>query len=148
MVWQWKFLLKGEAATINKVFENSIERITGLNFIDVEIIVQGENNEELIVQSKVLLEVLSSERGEIPYEMEKNLYHDRLKRNKIYRESLRIADDPYLGALRLRYSYAMTCHKAQGGEWENIILHPYYKKDDYQWQYTAITRGKTQVLTY
>lgn len=40
------------------------------------------------------------------------------------------------------------CHKAQGGEWDNIIIHPWFKKDDYRWQYTAITRGRKEVYSY
>jgi len=33
-------------------------------------------------------------------------------------------DDPYLSAMRLRYGYVLTCHKAQGGEWDKVIIHP------------------------
>ncbi|MBK9402203.1 MAG: ATP-binding domain-containing protein [Bacteroidetes bacterium] len=82
------------------------------------------------------------------YETEQALYHDRIAKNKKFRETLRNSDDPYLGALRLRYGYALTCHKAQGGEWDNIILHPWFKQDDYRWQYTAITRGRKEVYSY
>lgn len=57
-------------------------------------------------------------------------------------------NDPYLNALRCSYGYAITCHKAQGGEWNqvfilpmrNIMLNPC--KSNYQWLYTAITRAK------
>lgn len=56
--------------------------------------------------------------------------------------------DPYLNALRCQYGYAVTCHKAQGGEWDNvyidvprnIMLNPV--KETYQWLYTAMTRSK------
>ena len=56
--------------------------------------------------------------------------------------------DPYLNALRCSYGYAITCHKAQGGEWDsvyivpqrNIMLNPI--KASYQWIYTALTRAK------
>ena len=59
--------------------------------------------------------------------------------------------DPYLNALRCNYGYAITCHKAQGGEWNqvfiqmprNITLNP--TKNKYQWFYTAITRAKETV---
>ena len=57
-------------------------------------------------------------------------------------------DDPYLNALRCNYGYAVTCNKAQGGEWDevyidmprNITLNP--AKPDYQWVYTAMTRAR------
>ena len=56
--------------------------------------------------------------------------------------------DPYLNALRAVYGYALTCHKAQGGEWEEVYLdiprrisrEP--KASTYQWLYTAMTRAK------
>ena len=56
--------------------------------------------------------------------------------------------DPYLNALRCMYGYAVTCHKSQGGEWEdvyvhvprNITLNP--TKETYQWIYTAMTRAQ------
>ena len=60
-------------------------------------------------------------------------------------------DDPFLNAMRCTYGYAVTCHKAQGGEWDsayvqmqrNVTLNP--TKGKYQWLYTAITRAKTTV---
>ena len=59
-----------------------------------------------------------------------------------------LAKDPFLNALRCSYGYAVTCHKAQGGEWSdvyvdiprNFMLNP--TKATYQWIYTALTRAK------
>lgn len=61
----------------------------------------------------------------------------------------KMMNDPYMNALRCNYGYAVTCQKAQGGEWEevyidmprNITLNP--TKPDYQWVYTAMTRART-----
>lgn len=60
--------------------------------------------------------------------------------------------DPYLNALRCSYGYAVTCHKAQGGEWNKVYIHIGPRnltlnptKASYQWLYTAITRGKETV---
>lgn len=72
------------------------------------------------------------------------------KRNKKEFENA-MMKDPYLNALRCNYGYAMTCHKAQGGEWNsvfiqmprNITLRP--TKNKYQWFYTALTRAKITV---
>jgi GTPase SAR1 family protein len=56
--------------------------------------------------------------------------------------------DPYLNALRCSYGYAITCHKAQGGEWNHVFIQPQRNvllnptKHSYQWLYTAITRAK------
>ena len=56
--------------------------------------------------------------------------------------------DPYLNALKTVYGYALTCHKAQGGEWNEVFLyldnkiHGIKKPGIYQWLYTAVTRAK------
>ena len=57
------------------------------------------------------------------------------------------AEDRYLNALRVRYGYALTCHKAQGGEWENVFVDCSWKarrrsESYFRWLYTALTRAK------
>ncbi len=62
-------------------------------------------------------------------------------------------EDPYLNALRAVFGYALTCHKAQGGEWEHVYLDisrslPAQRKPYvYQWVYTAVTRAKEELFT-
>lgn len=68
------------------------------------------------------------------------------QKSKIFDEAM--YRDPYLNALRCTYGYAITCHKAQGGEWEKVFVHVKRNitlnptKNAYQWLYTAITRAK------
>ncbi len=58
--------------------------------------------------------------------------------------------DPYLNAVRAVYGYAVTCHKCQGGEWEEVFLYQDSKiagiprPGIYQWWYTALTRAKSR----
>lgn len=73
------------------------------------------------------------------------------KQSEAFRESL--YNDPYLNALRCSYGYAVTCHKAQGGEWNNVYIHFGARnltlnptKTIYQWVYTALTRAKENVF--
>lgn len=73
------------------------------------------------------------------------------KQSEKFRDNL--YKDPYLNALRCSYGYAVTCHKAQGGEWNNVYIHFGSRnltlnptKSVYQWLYTAITRAKEQVF--
>ena len=55
--------------------------------------------------------------------------------------------DPYYNALQVKYAYAVTCHKAQGGQWKNVFLDQGYMTDEYltpdyfRWLYTAFTRA-------
>ncbi len=141
-------LLKGEPAIIKETYPSTIEKICGINFMDISLRIIKEGSADIVLNSKVNLDVLYTENGDLNPEAEKALYHDRMAKNKRFRESQRLCDDPYLGAFRLRFGYALTCHKAQGGEWDEVILHPYYRKDDYRWQYTAVTRGRKEVFGY
>ena len=73
---------------------------------------------------------------DIPYK------RDRLKRMK---------EDPYYNALQIKYAYAVTCHKAQGGQWSQVFIDQGYISDDmigidyYRWLYTAFTRATDHV---
>ena len=67
---------------------------------------------------------------------------DRLKKLK---------EDPYFNALQLKYAYAVTCHKAQGGQWGHVFIDQGYMTEEmigpdyYRWLYTAITRATEKV---
>ena len=62
-----------------------------------------------------------------------------------------IYDSPYYNALQIRFAYAVTCHKAQGGQWKRVFIDtgniPIEERDKnyYRWLYTAITRASEQV---
>ena len=66
-----------------------------------------------------------------------------------FKEMLRI--DPYFNALRVKFGYAITCHKAQGSEWQKVFVDFYgrigLKNDQLRWSYTAITRAAETLLT-
>ena len=82
-------------------------------------------------------------------EKEKALWADRYRRNKVFRDSENPMDDPYLSALKIRYGYAITTHKAQGGEWDYVILYPEFPfdKNRLRWVYTAVTRGRHEIYS-
>jgi superfamily I DNA/RNA helicase len=79
-------------------------------------------------------------------------YFKRMKDKGIKQKDPQFKDnmlkDPYLNALKTVYGYALTCHKAQGGEWNEVFLyldnkiHGIKKPGIYQWLYTAVTRAK------
>ena len=139
------FILKGETGIIRQI--NTMEIYAGMNFATAEIEFTDHKGSPFQITSKVLIESLTSETGDIGFENENTLFAEAMKRNGAFRQSKSIADDKYLSALRLRYAYATTCHKAQGSEWEHVILHPYMNKD-LRWQYTAITRASKELYTF
>ena len=129
------------------------ERHAGLTFLHIEV----EELHSGITWSQLLVEeVLYSQTGTgLTQEQQKSLLIDfyyRMKDAGIKQKSQAFKEnmmkDSYLNALKACYGYAVTCHKAQGGEWDDVYLDIprslSYKpgKDTYQWLYTAITRAK------
>ena len=110
-----------------------------------------------VYSSLIIEEVLNQSRLNLDSEQQKLLFIDfiiRMREKGITPKNNRqrfydlMHDDPYLNALRCVFGYAVTCHKSQGGEWEevfvhvprNITLNP--TKEVYQWIYTAMTRAR------
>ena len=91
---------------------------------------------------------LSRERmKELFFEIEKD-YLDERNKKKRYDSILK---NPYFNAIQIKYAYALTCHKSQGGQWDCVFIDAgYLSKDDinpeyFRWLYPALTRAKKQV---
>lgn len=133
---------KGSTGVVLAVDPATEER-TGLLFTDARIEIEGKT-----IETKVCLNSLISEKGNVPRHKIRDLKADRMAKNITYRASEKASDDPYMSAMHLRYGYAITCHKAQGSEWENVLVHPKFSVNDHRWLYTAVTRASEQVLTW
>lgn len=131
------------------------KRRAGLTFLYVEV-------EEMVNKqtfSLLLIEdILYGNKINLTQENQKALFIDfyrRMKEQNIkpktdtFKKAMQ--DDPFLNALRAVYGYALTCHKAQGGEWNDVYLDiPRYlshspKRSTYQWLYTAMTRASNRL---
>ena len=143
-----RIIMKGDIGTIKSIDYSSITSFADLRFINAEVEFTEPDNRKYLVSTSVMLDVFNLSDGNIDYEKEKYLYAEGMKNNPAFRESQMSWDDKYIGSMRLRYGYASTCHKAQGGEWDTVILHPYYQKTDYRWLYTAVTRAKQDLYSY
>ena len=123
-----------------------------LNFRDVTVALPQPEGDDLIVKAKILDDFLHGDDASLTSVQQRALYVDFLKRHKhIDRQrerdafQLALRSDPYFNALRLRFGYAMTCHKAQGGEWSHVIVSCATQRnprssDYFRWLYTAMTR--------
>ena len=84
---------------------------------------------------------------ELFFEIEQDYLDERNKKKRY--ES--IIKNPYFNAIQIKYAYALTCHKSQGGQWDCVFIDAgYLSKDDinpeyFRWLYTALTRAKKQV---
>jgi len=101
------------------------------------------------------LDVLTSNAPSLSWEESGELYNrimeDYVDIPQKYRRQKEVQENPYYNALQVKYAYAVTCHKAQGGQWENVFVEqPWLPNgevdEDYlRWLYTALTRAKEKV---
>lgn len=136
-------LYNGDHVELLSVDWNLQEQVAGLHFTAVKIRVLFSET-ETIVEDYALLETLLSPGGVLDGKLESELRRQRYTKNKIFRESNMPGDDRYVGALRLTYGHAITCNKAQGGEWKKVFVNT-MGIPSLKWQYTAVTRGINEI---
>lgn len=140
-------IVKGEIGLIREI-EGTIEKRADLEFVTASIEFQDTDHRPLLITTKVLLDTLKTDIGELSGEMIKNLKKDRMAKNTIYRANPHPANDPYMGSMRLRYGHGLTGYKAQGGEWNHVLMHPWFNENDYRYAYTAVTRARESVTSW
>ena len=140
------FIANGDIAEIITI--NGYEELYGFRFANVSL--RFLDYGEVEIDCKIFLETLSLESASFNYEKNQELYssvsEDYLSiRNKRERWK-KIRENPYFNALQVKYAYALTCHKAQGGQWKAVFIDHGYLTEDmldteyYRWLYTAFTR--------
>ena len=141
------FIANGETAVVRRVRRTA--EMYGFRFANVLLSFPNWQDAELEV--RLLLDTLHSDAPALSREESERLFQtvledyvdiplkrDRMKKMKA---------DPYYNALQVKYAYAVTCHKAQGGQWKNVFLDQGYMSEEYltpdyfRWLYTAFTRA-------
>jgi ATP-dependent exoDNAse (exonuclease V) alpha subunit len=147
------FIANGDMARITRV-RNEEERY-GFRFSEVQMEFLDYPDAGAIT-CKVMLDTLSGETPNLSYEDSKKLFeglsldyeHISNKRERL----LAIKEDPYYNALQIKFAYAVTCHKAQGGQWDAVFVDQGYLTEDMidldflRWLYTAVTRAKKELF--
>ena len=143
--------LNGDIAEIVSI--NKYETLYGYDFADVTLKFPDYQDMELSV--KIILDTLSSESASLTYEQSNKLYTEvcadyaDIKNKKTLYE--KIKKDPYYNALQRKCAYAITGHKAQGGQWKHVYIdHGFFTdemvdKEFVRWLYTAFTRATEKV---
>lgn len=140
------YIANGDIVRLVKI--HHFEERYGLHFADATLALPDYGNQE--ISSKVLLDTLLSESASLTYEQSNTLYqgvladYSHLTTKKKRYEAVR--EDPFYSAIQLKYASAITCHKAQGGQWQcvfvdNPIWQDFLTADDLKWLYTAFTRA-------
>lgn len=146
-----KISLKRKSPETNSIVQIPIE----LAFRNVEIGIRTAEGKPFFFRCKIIESLLESDYLTLSSDESKALYLDfrlrfpHLKPGSLeFKECLR--SDPYFNALKIKYGYAITCHKAQGSEWRNVFVkckthHKQLSADYFRWLYTAITRTSAQL---
>jgi len=141
------FIANGDIIQVEKVVQS--EEVHGCRFADVQVTLPDYNGLELDV--KILLDVIDLDAPSLNQEQQKTLYlsvaEDYPEASSRHQKAAKMATDPYYNALQVKFAYAVTCHKSQGGQWKSVFLDQGYFTDemlslDYlRWLYTAFTRA-------
>jgi len=134
------------------VVKNKERIIVENEFRDVVIRFLDFNNIEVEIPCKIFENLLNSDKPNLSTNETRAIYIDfKIRHPELKPKSQEFKDvlktDPYFNALRIKYGYAVTCHKAQGGEWKNAIIDFYTQSgilntEYFRWSYTALTRAK------
>lgn len=145
------FIANGDIAVVQRV--RHVHELYGFRF--AEVTMQLPDYDDFELTATVCLDALTSEAPALTHEQQEQLYNavmedyadipqkaERIKKMKT---------DRYYNALQVKFAYAVTCHKAQGGQWAHVYLDQGYMTDDMltpdyiHWLYTAFTRATEQL---
>ncbi|MCL1937690.1 MAG: AAA family ATPase [Candidatus Azobacteroides sp.] len=144
------FIANGDSMEVKRI--RKTQELYGFHFCDISAYFPDY---EVEMDLKILLETLSADAPALPKELNDQLFYNiwndyadiptkKAKMNKI-------KEDPYYNVVQAKYAYAVTCHKAQGGQWKNVFLdlayipEEYLGIDFYRWLYTAFTRASERI---
>jgi ATP-dependent exoDNAse (exonuclease V) alpha subunit len=147
------FIANGDIARIKRV--RRVEDMYGFRFADVQMEFT-DYAEDPVIECKVLLDTLYTEAPALPADDQKRFYqevmkdYDHIPNKRLKWEELK--KNSYYNALQIKFAYAVTCHKAQGGQWDAVFVDQGYlteemvNTDFLRWFYTACTRATHELF--
>ena len=145
------FIANGDIIEVLEIF--NIKELYGFKFADVKVRMVDYPRMRPF-ETVLLLDTIDAEAPSLSYEDSNRLYQEVQKdyedETSNYRKFLKIKGDKHFNALQVKFSYAMTCHKSQGGQWNTVFVEQPYlpngmDKEYIRWLYTAITRAKEKL---
>ena len=141
------FIANGDSLELTRIF--NYEERYGHRFANVRLRLPDHDDQE--IEAKIHMDTLTIDGPSLSAEANQKLfysvledYQDEATRGKQYKK---VREDPYFNALQVKFAYAVTCHKAQGGQWKNVFLDQGFLTDDMlsidylRWLYTGFTRA-------
>lgn len=145
------FIANGDIVEVLEVF--GIKELYGFRFAEVKV-KMVDYPKMRPFETVLMLDTLSIETPALPYEESNRLYEEVVKdyedETSGYRKFLKVKKNKYLNALQIKFSYAITCHKSQGGQWDTVFVEQPYlpngiDRDYLRWLYTAVTRASRKL---
>ena len=146
------FIANGDIAVINKIL--GYQELYGLRFADVNLRLSDYKN--LDFDAKIILDSLMVESAALDRDVMREFFfqvmadYQHVKGKKHRTDAVR--EDPFFNALQVKFAYAVTCHKAQGGQWKHVYVDQGYVTEDrldreyFRWLYTALTRATKKLF--
>lgn len=145
------FIANGDLIEVLRVRKE--QELYGFHFCDVTVRFPDYNIE---MDLKILKETLHSDSPGLPREMNDKLFYNILEDYADIpgkgAKMKKMKEDPFYNVVQVKYAYAVTCHKAQGGQWKNVFIdlsyipEEYLGIDFYRWLYTAFTRATERIF--
>ncbi|PIA77393.1 ATP-dependent endonuclease [Gaetbulibacter sp. 4G1] len=145
------FIANGDIIEVLEIF--SIKELYGFRFAEVKVRMVDYPRMRPF-ETVLLLDTIEAETPSLPYEESNRLYQEVQKdyenETSNYKRFLKIKGNKHFNALQVKFSYAITCHKSQGGQWHTVFVEQPYlpngiDKDYLRWLYTAVTRAKDKL---
>ena len=146
------FIANGDIVEVTNIY--SYEEKFGFNFANIEARI---NENQTPIELTIMLDTLSEKQAHLSQEKERQLYNNIFSyyqkdcNNKALIHKA-VKEDKYFNALQVKFSKAITCHKAQGGDWHTAFIlnevqaSEAINQDYFRWLYTAVTRAREQIF--
>ncbi len=145
------FIANGDIIKILEIY--AIKELYGFRFAEVNVSMVDYPNQKPF-ETVLLLDTLTSESPSLSYEESNQLYQEVMKdyetEKSKYKKFIKVKNNKFFNSLQVKFSYAVTCHKSQGGQWDNVFIEQPYlaegiTKEYLRWLYTAVTRAKKRL---
>jgi exodeoxyribonuclease-5 len=145
------FIANGDIIEVLEIF--SITELYGFRFAKVKVRMVDYPKMQPF-ETVLLLDTIDAESPSLTYEDSNKLYQEVMKdfenETSNYKKFLKVKSNEHFNALQVKFSYAITCHKSQGGQWKTVFVEQPYlpngiDRDYLRWLYTAITRAKEKL---
>ncbi len=141
------FIANGDIIKILEIF--TFKELYGFRFAEVKVQMVDYPKMKPF-ETVLVLDTLESHSPSLTYDESNKLYQEVMKdyenETSKYKKFLKVKNNKFFNALQVKFSYAMTCHKSQGGQWNTVFVEQPYlpngiDKDYLRWLYTAVTRA-------